>query len=287
MAHSQSSKQITFLLVAGLMTASCSSESNDVVELRAQPAELLEFEEPFEEPFQVAIDRRVGATGEQVREAVLSARADTVQRCLVEAGFALGAAQVRDIVTTDTLEASSLLEVSLQQLEMGTPWVEVGAPPTQIVECLEQAEAAINPQYELARLLHDATMSISGRLEKHPEMITAMRRERACVTESSLPDYGVAALAEEDMAVADIMAAIHAEELSVDDGVWALRSLLDQRGDLDGALEEVEACAWSRMKVERKLVVEQQQQWLTANPGWIDDVANRYAIILKPLAVWL
>lgn len=285
MTHIQSSKKIAVLLVAGLLIVGCSSdsESGETIELRAESADLDEFEEPF----QVAIDRRVGLTVEQVREAVFSARTDSVQRCLGEAGYALGTAQVQDIVAFDTLEAASLLEVSLAQLEKGDPWADFGVPPTQIVECLEHAEAAINPQYDLARLLNDATMSISRRLEKHPEMLMAMRRERACVSQSSLQDYGVAALAEEDRAVADIMASVHAEDLSIDEGKRALRSLIEKRGDLDVAMAEVEACTWRRLTVERKLVVEQQQQWLTANPGWIDDIASRYVVILQPLAASL
>ncbi|PRQ09346.1 hypothetical protein [Enhygromyxa salina] len=282
MTHIQPGKQIAALLVTGLLLAGCStdSESGEATQLRAQSTDL----DTFEEPFQVAIDRRVGLTVEQVREAVFSARTDAVQRCLGAAGYPLGTAQVQDIVAFDTLEAASLLEVSLAQLDEGDPWADVGAHPTQIVECLERAEAAINPQYELALLLNDATMSISRQLEKHPEMITAMRQERACVSESTFADYGVAALAEEDRAVVDIMASVHAEALSRDDAKRALTSLVDARGDLDVALMEVEACTRSRLAVERKLVIEQQQQWLAANPGWIDDIAKRYVVILQPLA---
>lgn len=285
MTHIQSSKQIAVLLVTGLLFTGCSSdsESGETIELRAQSADLSEFEEPF----QVALDRHVGLTVEQVREAVFSARTDAVQRCLGEAGYTLATAQIQDIVVFDTLETVSLLEVSLAQLEKGDLWADVGVPPTQIVECLERAEAAINPLYDLARLVNDATMSISRRLEKHPEMIMAMRQERACISQSSFQDYGVAALAEEDRAVADIMASVHAEDLSTDDGRRALRSLIDKRGDLDVAMAEVEACMWRRLTVERKLVVEQQQQWLIANPGWIDDVAKRYVVILQPLAASL
>ncbi|WP_052550875.1 hypothetical protein [Enhygromyxa salina] len=257
---------------------------DDATRSAASPVVVLD---DFDEPFQEELERRLGVTNAEVQDATDEARVQWVLGCVESRGQAAWIEQVRAIVATSPEEATTLLDLAASQLESANERAGKDVANERLWRCVEGAEGEINPRWELALLLEDATLAISDRLEVDPEMIAAIEEERRCVRASTLGNYGVALLHREDLLVSEIMKRVSSGDMTRVDGLEELRDLAVLRAEREPLMAEVQDCTNRRIRIEQILVVEQQRAYLAANPGWIDGIAERYRAIIAPLQDYL
>lgn len=223
---------------------------------------------PEDQPVFRLLYQRLGISSERLRELGDRARVASFVTCMDDRGFPVPNEAAVPLVRLPGGSYSPVDE-AMASIRADASLGGASLPEDATIACLDESEA-VNPFNDLFALVQSATKDVSDRVTADPRYVQAREDMASCPQEES-PTDGRQVLIDRVSAIAS---SYKSGALAAAEALQGLARLEAEAASIDWTVNG--NCDVKMMAIERRLVTEYQEKYLSDHPGFVDGVAEQF-----------